>query len=340
MQLGATPVIPGSLIVSIDETPLTEDDDRPPEESRWKEVDELLSHGPNDRVFTLDPVTGVVTFGDGRHGAAVPPGFRNVRAEKYEVGGGRAGAVADDEITTLLNSAPFLTEASNPLPASGGTDAEDRSVAVQRGPATIRARDRAVTVTDYALLARFAPGADVRRAHAIANFHPLYPGGSTPGVVGVLVVPPVQDAGPPIPDEQTLRAVSEHLSDKKAPAGVEVVAAAPVYRRIRVEAGFVADPAANTGEIIRTFIEEFNRYVDPLQGGEDGNGWPFGGTLFFSELLRHLLQTVPNVRAISPLRLLVDGAPKGPCSDVPLGRTELFWPDRHQVIPVEGEEAE
>jgi hypothetical protein len=35
----------------------------------WTEVTSLDAAGPDDRVFVLDPTTGLVTFGDGEHGA-------------------------------------------------------------------------------------------------------------------------------------------------------------------------------------------------------------------------------------------------------------------------------
>src|SRR5947207_3585959 len=97
---------------------------------------------------------------------------------------------------------------------------------MRRGPQEIRARSRAVTTADYALLARQAQGALVERAYAVAGLHPAFPGRAIPGVVAVFVVPPDRGEGPPTPDEDTLRRVAAHLSENAAPAGVEVVAAA------------------------------------------------------------------------------------------------------------------
>lgn len=107
MRVRHTPVVPGSLAIEVDTTAVSEELDPQRGEAqvtpttRWEEVDELLSQPPEARVFTLDPAEGVVEFGDGtEHGASIPPGFRNVRAVSYEVGGGAAGAVDADEITT------------------------------------------------------------------------------------------------------------------------------------------------------------------------------------------------------------------------------------------------
>lgn len=337
LRLSSTPVVPKSLRIVVDSTPFDDQSDQDDGIREWKEVEDLTQYGPNDRVFTLDAEKGIVTFGDGRHGLRIPPGFRNVQAERYQVGGGEQGAVDRDKITTLLNSANFVTAATNPLPASGGVNAEDHVDAVFRGPATIRSGQRAVTVADYAVWARFVPGADIRKARAIVGFHPLFPGQEIPGVVGVIVVPPVENEGPPIPDETALTAVGRFLSRERAPAGVEIVAAPPEFRKIRSAISFVPEEDANVGDLIRRMTGELDSYLHPLEGGDDGQGWPFGGTLIFSVLLRRLL-ALPGVRAIPRLRMILDGVPQKSCANVPLGPTELFWTDGHQIVTVDQED--
>lgn len=336
MQVAKTPVVPKSLVIKVDTTPL---DDRDDTEMKWSETSDLATAGPDDRVFLLDPSTGIVTFGDGVNGAAIPLGFRNVRALRYETGGGRAGAVDADQITTLLNSAPFITEVTNPLPAAGGTNEQNQRDAIRRGAGTLRARGRAVTVADYAMLARAAEGADIHRAHAISGFHPRFPDQRTPGVVGVLVVPRLKqtDTGPPIPDETELRQVARHLTENVAPAGVEVVASAPRYRKIRTQVEFVGDPTADVGLIVRELMRSLDKYLHPITGGDKGQGWLFGQTLVHSELVLHLVSSVKGVRAISVLRTIVDGVPQRACSDVRLQPDQLFWPVGTSAFPFEQE---
>jgi len=363
MQVTQTPVIPGSLILEVDdgsfESPLdlpspisggesTVDESATEQVSveaepaasfgrRWKQVDDLLDHGSDDEVYTLDPESGIVTFGDGVNGMALPQGFRHVRAARYRVGGGAAGAVDVDEIKTLLSSVAFVSAVTNPLPASGGTDRESQQNAVRRGPQEFRARGRAVTVADYSLMAMRAPGAQIVRAHAVSGFHPSLPGRPIPGVVGVFVVPPDRGEGPPTPDENALRAVSQHLSKKLAPLGVEVVVAAPRYHKIRAIAGIVIAPAADSSETIRRLLNELNTYLHPLTGGEDGQGWPFGGTLQYSVLVRRLLARTRGLLAVSTLNFVVDGLRDLGCADVTPTPNALFWPEVHDVIVRESE---
>ncbi len=330
-QVRYRPVVPDSLTIEVDDSALGgPGEGGRPRTTTWNEVDELATAKPGANVFTLDPATGIVTFGE-----ALPAGFRNVRATKYETGGGRDGRVGPDETTMLIDSAPFVTGVTNLLAATGGTDAQADDHTVLRGPTTIQARQRAVTVADYALMASMADGADVRRAHAISGFHPRHPRSMTPGVVGVLIVTDESTSGPPVPTDQSLAAVAQYLSERRAPAVAEVVVASPAYRRVRTVIGFVPRADEDVGETIRQIKQELDKYLHPLTGGDDGRGWPFGGTLSYASLLRLLMTTVPGVRAVPLLRLIVDGVAQERCADVPIRPYDLFWPEGHEVLPRE-----
>lgn len=344
-RLSQTPVLPDTLIVEVDEGQIsianTIDSSSPAGDAessvaRWSEVDELAAYSADDRVFTLDPLTGIVTFGDGVNGAAVPPGFRHITAARYKAGGGNAGAIDAESASTLLSSAPFVSGVTNPLPASGGRDRESQNAAVIRGPQEIRSRRRAVTVADYALIASRTQGAQVERAHAVAGLHPSYPGNPIPGVVGVFVVPPDRGDGPPVPDQETLRAVAEFLSSEASPAGVEIVAASPRYQLIRTEVGILIDPAADAGEVIRIVSRSLTNYFHPLTGGEDKKGWPFGGAIRYPALLR-LVSGVEGVRAVGRLNVVIDGFRIASCTDYLIPPDSLLWPEGNNVTVMEEE---
>lgn len=333
-SLARTPVLPGSLRLEVDEGGFDAEPVRVP----WDEVASLAGARADARVYTLDPRSGVVTFGDGRHGQAVPRGFRHVRAARYRVGGGTAGAVPAEAITTTLNAIARLASVSNPLPASGGTAEETQANAVVRGPQELRTRGRAVTVADYALLAQRAPGAAVARAHAVAGLHPDFPGLPQAGVVTVFVVPKIGLDHALLPDATTLASVAKYLSEDVAPAGVEVVAAAPRYHRVRVEAGIVLDANANASETVSLVLEELDRYLDPRIGGARGHGWTFGGRIVYVELVQQAAQ-VRGVHAVHHLNLVVDGTRVLACQDHAISPYGLLAPATHEVV-ISGREAE
>ncbi|MFI1018329.1 putative baseplate assembly protein [Streptomyces sp. NPDC020965] len=335
MKLSQVPILAGTLVVEVDDDPGADVfGTTAGAASRWREVDSLAAYGADDRVFTVDHATGEVTFGDGVHGAAVPPGFRNVRAVRYRVGGGAAGAVRTGAINGVVTALPYVTGVNNPFPATGGTDPEPDADAIRRGVGELRARGRAVAPADYGMLATRTPGASVARAHGVPGLHPDFAGVPIPGVVGVLVVPPGDDSGePPVPTATTLRAVADHLSRSAAPAGVTVVAGPVRYRRVAVEAWVTPDPDQDRAAVLARAGDAVTTYLDPLRGGENGAGWPFGGALRHTPLVRRLL-AVDGVLAVSQLSLVVDGVRLPPCADHAIPPHHLVWPERPLLIPV------
>jgi hypothetical protein len=75
----------------------------------WNEVETFEKHAPDDPVYALDPATGAVFFGDGKHGRKPPVGSRI--AATYRTGGGSAGnilsfiwTVPDPQINRALSA--------------------------------------------------------------------------------------------------------------------------------------------------------------------------------------------------------------------------------------------
>ncbi len=159
----------------------------------WQQVDDFFSSGPNDRVFTFDVNTGVVTTGTGDHGR-IPAANQanpnaNVVARNYRSGGGSAGNVGAGTISELQTYVESINGVTNFLPATGGTEEETLVDAKLRAGLALQSNNRAVTVGDFEYLATQAPGANVKRALALPLFHPDFPSGQIPGVVTVVVVP-------------------------------------------------------------------------------------------------------------------------------------------------------
>lgn len=341
LRVSQTPVLPGSLVIEVEDDP---DGDvfgtgggaQAAPLPRWKEAASLAGRGPSERVFVVDHATGEVTFGDGVHGARIPEGLGNVRAVIYRAGGGAAGAVGAGAVSTPITSVGFVTEVTNPDPASGGVDAESVANAIRHGSEELRAGGRAVTPADYAVLARRADGAQVARAHGVAGLHPDFPGVPIPGVAAVLVVAPDRPdrGGPPVPYEADLRAVADYLTRRVAPAGVEVIAVAPRFHLVRVEAHVVLDPDLPQTDLLRQAAAALDRYLHPLVGGDTGSGWPFGGALRHVALVRRLL-AVDGVLAVPQLDVVLDGFRQAPCADQPIAPHALVWPDGHELLPVE-----
>ncbi|MFN2497151.1 MAG: baseplate J/gp47 family protein, partial [Pseudonocardiaceae bacterium] len=124
--------------------------------------------GQRDYLVEIDAEDrATVVFGDGSFGKIPPPGT-SIRVT-YRVGGGLAGNVAANTVTTIIN-APQLAllgaTVTNPGPATGGAEREDIAHAVQHAPAVFRSLRRAVTAADYEALALSFKGVGKVRAVA------------------------------------------------------------------------------------------------------------------------------------------------------------------------------
>jgi predicted phage baseplate assembly protein len=285
---------------------------------RWFEVDDLLPRGPGDRVFTLDRARGVVTFGDGLHGKiprldAAAPAATIV----YQVGGGEAGNVGaspwvgvDDALTAESLDA-----------AVGGAESETPDEARLRVGAGLSERTRAVTRDDFESIARETPGVGVRRAHAQIGLDPAHPCVALPGATTVFIVPDLPartdddvaaGRGPadPEPDPGALAAVRARFAETRLVAS-QVYVRGPLYRDVSIvvsAAGDPHDPAAVRARVLGAV----RRWLDPLVGGDDGAGWPFGAALEPTAILRVAQDALGGDALVTGLALGLDGAPPAP----------------------------
>ena len=87
------------------------------------------------------------------------------------------------------------------------------------------------------------------------------------------------------------------------------------------------------------------RFIDPVRGGPDGNGWPFGLDLNIG-ILFQLLSAVPGVEEVKDVLLFpadigsYDREPEGHGVDrLELAPTDLFASVKHYVVILDEESA-
>ncbi|WP_321930954.1 putative baseplate assembly protein [Paraburkholderia guartelaensis] len=126
----------------------------------WNEVDSLSDAAPAQRAYVTsedDTQTTTVAFGNGVHGARPPSGTANVKAA-YRYGMGSDGNLDAWQITQLATHPLGAQGVTNPLPASGGADADPIDQLRANAPMAVMALDRLVSVQDYADFARTYAG--------------------------------------------------------------------------------------------------------------------------------------------------------------------------------------
>lgn len=302
----------------------------------WQQVEDFFASGPDDPNYVLDNNTGVVTFGDGVHGRI--PGVNltsptdNIVASSYRYGGGSAGNLPAGSITQIQTSVPSISSVTNYAASQGGTDEESVDDAKLRAPLALQSNSRAVTDSDFEYMATQAPGGNVARANALPLYHPDFPNGQIPGVVTVVVVPN-STAANPTPNQTTLQAVCQYL-DANRLLTTEVYVMGPTYRMIQVLASVVVQAGSDLATVQNNAVAALNTFFSPLQGGPDGTGWPFGGTIYYSDVYRILLGIGGVQRVVSDqLILVLDNQRQQLCQDVTINPGELLYnaPAGHQI---------
>ncbi len=293
----------------------------------WQVVDDFLGSGPRDKHVVINWAAGEVFVGDGENGAVPVANASNpdanVIAREYRYGGGARGNIAARAINNVLTPVAGLDTGAtfNLFAANSGADEESLDSARKRAPLALRARERAVTVEDFELLAQAA--GNVKRAKTLPLAHPQFPGVKVPGAVTVIVVPdrrkpevPALGTAPPLPSDGLLRTVCEYL-DARRLLTTELFVVAPRYVTVEVTAQVVVTDEADTRAVKEAVELKLRTYFDPLLGGDDGAGWPFGGALRYSKIVQRIF-AVEGVDSVPELKLVVDGDEHPVCSDVSL----------------------
>ncbi|MGC0314223.1 putative baseplate assembly protein [Kitasatospora acidiphila] len=312
---------------------------------RWTAVEHFGESAPTDRHVVIDATTGEFMFppavrepdGSLRAFGAVPPKGAQLRVPHYRTGGGTAGNVARSTISVLRSSVPYVARVDNREAARGGVDGETVENAKLRAPHLLRLQERAVTAGDFEMIARQAApaAARIKCVSAVAG---------EAGAVRVLVVPDaVADEGDRlrfeqlIPSEPMLAAIAQALDERRL-IGTRLVVQPPNYQGVTVVARLTTR-SPDAERVREAALEALFRYLNPLRGGADGTGWPFGRAVQYGEMFG-VLQRVPGVAVVEELRLFpadpITGRRGAPAERVDVEPDALVFSHQHQVVVTEG----
>jgi len=259
----------------------------------WTEVADFTISTPEDRHFTWDSASGQIRFGprirypDGRmrqHGA-VPPTGAEIVVTGYRWGGGAIGNVGRGTLTALQTTIPYIGSVTNLAPAIGGVDPETVDNAKKRGPMTLRTGQRAVTTDDFERLT-------MESSPAVARSRCLPPARAG-GPIRVLVVPHVNRPNDQLHLDdfaltpELVRTISTHL-DVRRVLGTSMEVGTPFFQGVTVAALLKALPGRPSTLVRQRALDALYRFVNPLTGGPDGEGWPFDADLNAATLFQLL----------------------------------------------------
>jgi predicted phage baseplate assembly protein len=304
----------------------------------WQRVQTTAFSGPSDSVFVVDRARSELTFGNGLTGRLPIVPKNTIVSVAYAAGGGTAGNVGanlswNGVAGDSASPDPQLS-ATNLVPGDGGAETETLSAAWLRAQSAINDRNRAISKMDYEDLAESTPGVAFRRAWAAVGFHPDFPCNTVPGVVTVFVVPyaprvqidgmvaPDAFVAAPQPDPGALQAAQQRLNSGRL-IGSEIYVVGPVYRPVWL-ALTVAVDSALSADLRQQILTGLQTFLDPLVGGSEEEGWPFGDPLRPSALLEVAQGIVGEAGTVQSVGVRIDGmAAAQSCGDVAINPYEL-----------------
>lgn len=333
LRLQYTPILkrePGeALIVQVEGEP----------SQQWEEARDFAESGSSDHHFILDGTTGELRFGPGvrqpdgtiKLYGAIPPRGANLIFERYRHGGGQEGNVQKNVLNTLKTSIPYIARVANREPAWGGLDSETLEAAMMRAPALLRSRERAVTEDDFEFLARQALPAAIGRVKCLqpqAGERDRVP----PGRVYVLVVPRIMHPEGYLDPEQLelkpeeVEILTAYLDERRL-LTTRLDIRSPAYQWVSVRVHLRTEPGAEQEQVEAQVLARLYRFLNPLTGGQDGDGWPFGRSLYVSDIYQSL-QGTPGVQFLRGLDMYA-ARPGGEAYGEPIDFMEVL---AHGVI--------
>jgi predicted phage baseplate assembly protein len=185
-------------------------------------------------------------------------------------------------------------------PAQGGKDAESLENAKMRVPGHLRSLGRAVTSSDFEYLAREAAPGEVGRAHC------LQPPMTNPGEIRVLVIPSIArprdmiDPGNLELSDELRETITAYLDERRL-LSTRLEVAQPAYQWVETEVRLRVAQYYDLEKVRAAVNARLVEFINPLVGGMDGDGWPFGRDLFVSDVMA-ALQTVPGVHFVRSVK--------------------------------------
>lgn len=247
----------------------------------WRRVNDLAAAGSSQRCYSLDEREGLLRFGDGAQGMALPG---KIKLVGYALCEGRHGNIKKGHIFEFEDAAQNGT-LYNPEPGTGGRDPEtaDECIGRFRGRKTEAVLKRAVTAKDYEELIRRTPGLRIRNVRAFPS--------SVQDSRIEAVVQPFTDSGRMPSTDIYLKNIAGFMESRRL-LGTELLLKYPGYIGITVylEAA-LRGCMSETGEKIEEKIRDyFNTAMD------------FGKPVIYS-LLYGYIDSLPEIAGIHELSL-------------------------------------
>ena len=189
------------------------------------------------------------------------------------------------------------------------TPSEPTEMLFRRVREKLDSRERAITETEIEqqILARplWPQNQKVVRAEVIADLHEASNLRTAELTLKIVIVPEASsgDESAPEPSDELRQAVYEFLRER-VPICTRLQVLAPQYSAIHLEATVVRGRQSrlDRATVRQNVVEAVRDFLHPTRGGDEGRGWPFGRSIFRSELYA-IIEGLPGVDHVRELLL-------------------------------------
>lgn len=309
---------------------------------KWHRYSDLDAATRTSACFILDATNGMVSFGDGEQGVCPPQDswllatYDVTEGEKGKIIAGTSSSLSQSPHNhAILTDFPLATD--NPLPeiyninvVYGGENAEELDDAIGRAIQEITAPQSIITLEDWENVTKRTPGTHIARTKAYANTDLTVKTQSDSLGVMTLVIVPYLPVSKPEPSKELLQAVFAYLNHYRI-IGTHLRVIGPKYVGVSVRTKVKARKGESKISVRQRIEIALNAFMDPLTGGSDGDGWPFGRGVYRSEF-QQTLDEVKGVEHVLSLTLLADGGLQPDKNgNLNIDRQTLIYPLRHEI---------
>lgn len=294
----------------------------------WNEVNDFDASKPQNRHYVLDKENGIIKFGNGDRGRIDPNSQVIVNLSYYF--DGEHGNVQRGTITKLVDGSKEFSKlkVNNIHDAKGGKKAETIQEATTRFLKDLKERYRAVTLEDFEYIARVTPGLRIARTKAIRKNNKVE-------VIVVPCIPPWQKQPVKTLSEGFKKSVCRHL-DRHRLLTTQIAVVEPKYIDVSIDITVKIEPQESSEILKERVLEKLDDFLHPLTG-YDGFGWPFGRSVFRSDICA-AVEEVNGVDCIKSLELISNVSIKDEYGNITVPKDALVFSGAHQIQIIETHE--
>lgn len=266
---------------------------------RWDETEDFIGANSQSRCFCIDRNAGIITFGNGRYGRIIPASRRENIRVYYRCGGGERTNFPAYSINRMEYAIGFVNSVTNPHRLLGGCDQETLEEAITRCSGFMRSHYKAVTAEDFEQLALCA-SRSIKRVKCFTGYDDR--GERQPGAMTLVVLQKEFESGRyafnDIKDtvyRYLTSKISGHLN-----AFNQLYVREPEFIEINIRLEVTAGSFNTVFQMKKEIEDLLCRFLDPLSGHFDGNGWQIGSLPTVIQI-QNRLRNVQGVKYIKSI---------------------------------------